>query len=103
MIGSLYLNDVLVDRNTKFFYSNVVNRRLSYKTSEKFNMNNLKDEIKFKITDGKFTTAAILQMKLKPISKDAPTLIKNDGLSAVSGLFFYEYSSKRGLHSRAIQ
>ncbi len=75
----------MLTKNTKFFYSNVVNGQLTYKNMDNFNF---KDEIKLKITDGKFSSAAIYQINIKSVNKEAPSVLKNDGLSAISGWFF---------------
>ncbi len=73
---------MLITKNTKFLYSTVVNQRLAYKNTDNFNF---KDEIKFRITDGKFQTAGVYQINMKSLSKETPVILKNDGLSAISG------------------
>lgn len=80
--GILYLDGVpLLAKNT-FTYSNILDKRIYYKNSL---TNDLDDEIKFKINDGKFSTVAVFNIKSILLDKDVPIMIKNDGLNAVSG------------------
>ena len=75
--------------NSKFTYADILSKLVSYKLEEKAVD---ADEVKFKITDGKFTIHSTFQIK-KAINSKAvfPYLEKNDGLQAISGKEFLSF------------
>ncbi len=91
--GVLYLNDIPVTKTAlRFFYSDIVNRQVSYILTTD---SNIGDEIKFSITDGKFTTVSkyyilkSLETSLKDVKKIE--LEHNRGLQAITGnkIFYF--------------
>ena len=83
--GKLFLNNAPAPLNSKFTYGDVLGKLVSYRLEEKAVD---ADEVKFKVTDGKFTIHSALQIKKSVSSKQVlPYLEKNEGLQAISGNF----------------
>ncbi len=85
--GDLFLNEKLVTKNTKFSYLNVLNKKLSYKFT---NLIESEDEIKFKISDGKYSTISSYKIKLSHNISEA-IIETNNGLQGISGKNFKKY------------
>lgn len=69
--------------NAKLTYADILNKLVSYKLEERTAD---ADEVKLKITDGKFTTHSAFQIRKSVNSKTVlPYLEKNEGLQAISG------------------
>ena len=87
--GILYLNKVSISKpKSQFVYSDIIKQRISYKLISESVMG---DEIKFRITDGKFTTISkyyilkSLPNDLGKINSDLIKLENNKGLQAIAG------------------
>ena len=82
--------------NIKFTYADILNKLVSYRLEEKAAD---ADEVKFKISDGKFTIHSVFQIKKSVSSKIAlPYLEKNEGLQAISGnssIYFMDSIGKK--------
>lgn len=87
-LGKLYFNNVPIGSSqssfSKFTYADILNKLIGYKLEERSADG---DEIRFKITDGKFTTSSTFQVKRSSTSKGVvvPYLEKNEGLQAIAG------------------
>lgn len=91
--GILYLNDIPITKSDiRFYYLDIINQYVSYKMTSD---SNIGDEIKFRITDGKFTVISkyymlkSLSKGLKKIGNDAILLENNKGLQAIAGMYTF--------------
>ena len=88
-----YRNEEIQSKNYKFFYSDVINKLISYKLENKYAN---EDEIKFRISDDSYSFISTLKIK-KIIASDkmngftlAPIVIeRNEGLHAIAGKFCF--------------
>ena len=97
-LGILFLNDIPITKpNIRFFYSDVIGKHVSYKMTTDYDTG---DEIKFRITDGVFSTTAkyfIIKSSgsnsIKSDVSESIALANNQGLQAISGSCFLLFTS----------